>query len=82
MAYLLKRKFRVKVGHSFSNLFEVKSGVPQGSLLDPKLFILFTPVISPLFKSSCTIFADDIKIIAQPEINCNVLQRDDNEIAK
>ena len=40
-AYLKNRVQRVKINGSFSNWADVFSGIPQGSILGPLLFIIY-----------------------------------------
>ena len=57
--FLKQRKMRVFVQGSFSEWIEVISGVPQGSILGPLLFIIFVQDLPDLIKNSITMFADD-----------------------
>ena len=53
---------RVGIRGSFSDRIEVLSGVPQGSVLGPVLFLLFVNDLPDWIKNSMRMFADDVKI--------------------
>lgn len=66
-AYLKNRSFRVVVNGKFSKEASAPSGVPQGSVLAPILFNIFTfdiPTIVSNLGGSCKMFADDLKVYA------------------
>ena len=66
-SYLSNRKQHVVLSNKFSTTLPVKSGVPQGSILGPLLFILFIndiyDNISP--DTNISLYADDTKIWRQ-----------------
>jgi ribonucleases P/MRP protein subunit RPP40 len=64
-AFLVNRKMRTIINGYGSNWVEVLSGVPQGSVLGPLLFLLFVNDKPKWVCSSIRMFADDIKIWAQ-----------------
>ena len=78
--YLKDRRQRVILDNAFSDYRSVKSGVPQGSILGPLLFLLFINDISSVISLGTKIcpFADDTKIwrAMQSESDCNILQND------
>ena len=74
--YLSERSQRTVVDDCFSTSKPVNSGVPQGSVLGPLLFILFVEDLLQKISTSCTSttvfgFADDIKLLGN---NRNELQ--------
>lgn len=84
--YLTNRKMYVKILNEMSNFKFIKSGVPQGSILGPKLYIIYVTALSKLFKIARRfIFADDTALVVSnenPEIAITELQRDFNELLK
>ena len=64
--FLRKRQIRVKIGDVLSEPKEVLSGVPQGSVLGPLLFLIYVNDIPSMLRSVSKMFADDIKIIVNP----------------
>ena len=63
--FLTGRSFRVCVGGEFSNLKDVQSGIPQGSVFGPLLFVLYINDLPDSLKSFAKLFADDLKMIAK-----------------
>ena len=80
--YLQNRHQRTSLENVFSNYLPVKSGVPQGSILGPLLFVLFINDICSGINSGTNIclFADDTKIwkSMNSEADCTILQNDIN----
>ena len=78
--YLKNRQQRVLIDNEMSHLTPAHSGVPQGSILGPLLFVLFINDISDCVSigTNILLYADDTKIwreIKCPE-DCMILQRD------
>ena len=63
--FLSNRTCNVIVGESKSNSFNVTSGVPQGSVLGPLLFLLYINDLPDNIKNNVFLFADDLKMIAK-----------------
>jgi hypothetical protein len=61
---LTERFFRVKQGDAYSELKEIKAAVPQGSVLGPILYLLYTSDLPELGNSTVATFADNTAILA------------------
>ena len=85
-SYLQDRLQRVVIDGSFSDTVSVNSGVPQGSILGPLLFVLFIndiyEQISP--GTSIALYADDTKIWRRilSYADCEILNRDIDALYK
>lgn len=81
-SFLTGRKQRVVLGDSISDWSHVTSGVPQGSVIGPLLFVIFINDLPEKLTNKCKLFADDSKIIARVgnEENEISLQKDINSV--
>jgi hypothetical protein len=80
--FLFERSHRVGVNGSFSDWASVISGIPQGSVLGPILFVIYINDLPDMLNSECYLFADDTKLFN--EINSKrdqeLLQQDLNTL--
>ena len=63
-SYLSERLFRIKQDEEYSTLREIRAGVPQGSILGPILYLLFTSDLPEVENVTVATFADDTAILA------------------
>ena len=61
-SFLLGRTQKVSVNGKESNWKEVISGIPQGSVLGPLLFVIYINDLPDILESDAFLFADDTKI--------------------
>ena len=74
-SFLTDRTQFVKINNSSSNVLSVSSGVPQGSVLGPTLFIYFiNDLPTTTSNASMKIFADDTKVYKEIKDEKNVEQ--------
>ena len=63
-SYLNDRKQFVKIGQSNSTMLDVTSGLPQGSLLGPLMFIVYINDTTENVNSFALGYADDYKFLS------------------
>ena len=80
-SFLTGRAMAVRVGDHISSWEPVISGVLQGSVLGPLLFILFISDMPEVTKFSTMLFADDSKIIGNAH-SPDVIQSDINRLSQ
>ncbi len=81
-SFLTDRKQRVCVNGSYSDWKNVTSGIPQGSVLGPLLFVLYINDMPDDITSNIFLFADDTKIFTNSSNHQNSvnLQQDLNKL--
>ena len=63
-SYLSEQKFKININISYSSPLNLICGVPQGSILGPLLFLLYTNDL-PQLVSDSLLYADDTCIVFQ-----------------
>jgi len=73
--FLTNRSQQTKVGNSLSDITYLSSGVVQGSVIGPLLFVLFINDLAYLFndnKCICKLYADDLKLYSTLETDSDI----------
>ena len=63
--FLKNRIQRVVVNGSFSSYKKVTSGIPQGSVLGPILFVIFINDLPEVIQTAVRLYADDSKLLGR-----------------
>ncbi len=83
-AFLTGREQRVVVNGAYSKWSPVTSGIPQGSVLGPVLFVLFVNDMPDVVHSTLLMFADDAKVFRRVDSveESKELQEDLNKLSE
>ena len=77
--YLKDRRQRVVINGSCSDFLPIESGVPQGSVLGPLIFLIYINDLEKDIKSRIKFFADDTmlySVVHDPNVSANELNHD------
>ncbi len=82
--YLSGREMRTVVKDEKSEWRDVTSGVPQGSVLAPIMFLIYINDMTEGINSYMSLFTDDAKLMREikNQKDCEELQNDVNKIFK
>ena len=61
-AFLTERTMQVRIRKELSETQEVLSGVPQGSVIGPLLFLMYVDELPTMMRNNMKLFADDSKL--------------------
>jgi hypothetical protein len=83
--FLSSRTQQTKVGSALSDVGNLSSGVVQGSVIGPLLFLLYINDVVPLLtddRCTCKLYADDLKLYTSLQLNedTSILQRKLDEL--
>jgi len=67
-SYLADTKFAVRHNNTLSDHYPIEAGVPQGSVLAPLLFLIFTADIPQAGNTTTALFADDVAVLSVNEV--------------
>lgn len=77
-SYIENRIFYVKINNATSSFYEIKAGVPQGSVLGPTLYLIYTADVPESDSVMTATFADDTAVLTSskcPDAASKALQK-------
>ena len=82
--FLSNREIRTIIKNQKSEWWNVKSGVPQGSVLVPVMFLVYVNDMTEGVNSYMSLFADDAKLLRKiaSKKDCEDLQKDLDKIQR
>ena len=63
-SYLEERTFHIKINKTVSQLYSIEAGIPQGSILGPLLYLLYTADFPTSEHTTIAKYADDTAILS------------------
>lgn len=84
-SYLDKRSYQVKYNNERSALHEIGSGVPQGSILGPVLYLIYTADLPTADNTTTATYADDTALLSahiDPRTASQLLQKQLDQVEK
>ena len=83
-SFLSNRRQRVVMGENYSEWSSVTSGVPQGGVLSPLIFVIFINDMPNVVHHIIKLFADDSKLIGilKDDNDAHLLQKDLDSLVK
>ena len=73
--FLISRQYRVVLDGKSTQEYPVNAGVPQGSILDPTVFLLYINDLPDDFVSNIAIYADNITVYSKCDQTSNLWQQ-------
>ena len=77
-SYLTNRSFQVNINQTVTKLYPINAGIPQGSVLGPTLYLLYTADLPTMQEITTATYADDTAVLVshpRPEVAAEVLQK-------
>lgn len=74
-SFCSNRSFQVCIGNSLSSPKSIRAGVPQGSVLSPFLYNIYTADIKKPKNADIALFADDIALISNGKLTSAIIKR-------